>query len=192
MPARPALPINSASAFSAGEKNHAGDEKWLLPLLPTVLSSRAMKIYFKLVDLIRVVRVWYYRFRGITVGKNTLISFGAWIDTQPRAKVIIGNRCVISNGSKILAHDWAKAKMGLLGKIDHYTTTTIEDFVFIGMNSIILSGIRVGQGAIVGAGAVVTRDVPPYSLVVGNPARVIRTYDPTRKERVASEPAKNI
>jgi acetyltransferase-like isoleucine patch superfamily enzyme len=157
-----------------------------------VLLGCVMKIYFKIADLIRIVRVWYYRFRGVTVGKKTLISFGAWIDTQPRANVIIGNRCVISNGSKILAHDWAKAKMGLVGKIDHYTTTIIEDFVFIGMNSIILSGIRIGEGAIVGAGAVVTRDVPPYSLVVGNPARVVRSYDPTLKEKGGSKAVNNI
>ncbi len=143
-----------------------------------------MKIYSKVVDTIRVIFVWVYRARGVKVGKNTLISFGSWIDTQPGTTVIIGNRCIISSGAKILAHDWAKAKMGMTSKIGHYTTTVLEDFVFVGMNSVVLSGIRVGEGAVIGAGSVVTRDVPPYTLVAGNPAKIIRTYDPTLKERI--------
>lgn len=136
-----------------------------------------MKFHLKFLNSIRHLLAVYYRLRGVEIGDRTLISFGAWIDTHRKAKVRIGKRCVISNGSKILAHDWAKAKMGQVGTFDHYTTTTIEDFVFVGMSSIILCGIKVGQGSIVGAGAVVTKDVPPYSLVVGNPARVIKCYD---------------
>jgi maltose O-acetyltransferase len=50
----------------------------------------------------------------------------------------------------------------------------IEDDVWIGMNSIVLPGVRIGKGSVIGAGAVVTRDVPAYSVAVGNPARVVR------------------
>jgi acetyltransferase-like isoleucine patch superfamily enzyme len=51
----------------------------------------------------------------------------------------------------------------------------IEDDVWIGARAIILKGVRIGRGAIVAAGSVVTRDVPPFTLVAGNPAREIRT-----------------
>ena len=51
----------------------------------------------------------------------------------------------------------------------------IGDKAWIGFNAIILKGVTVGEGAIVAAGAVVTKDVPPYTIVAGNPARVIRT-----------------
>jgi acetyltransferase-like isoleucine patch superfamily enzyme len=50
----------------------------------------------------------------------------------------------------------------------------ISDHVWIGANSVILKGVTIGEGAIVGAGSVVTKDVPPYTIVAGNPARIIR------------------
>jgi acetyltransferase-like isoleucine patch superfamily enzyme len=50
----------------------------------------------------------------------------------------------------------------------------IEDKVWIGFNVIILKGVRVGEGAVVAAGSVVTKDVPPYCVVAGNPAHVVK------------------
>ena len=50
----------------------------------------------------------------------------------------------------------------------------VADDVWIGVSAIILSGVKIGQGAIIGAGAVVTKDVPPYAIVGGNPAKVIK------------------
>jgi len=50
----------------------------------------------------------------------------------------------------------------------------VEDDVWIGTRAMILSGVRIGQGAIIAAGAVVTKDVPPYSIVGGNPAKIIK------------------
>jgi acetyltransferase-like isoleucine patch superfamily enzyme len=50
----------------------------------------------------------------------------------------------------------------------------VEDDVWVGTRAVILSGVRIGRGAVVGAGAVVTKSVPPYVIVVGNPARLVR------------------
>ena len=61
--------------------------------------------------------------------------------------------------------DWSKIKRAPI---------VIERRVWIGFNCIILKGITIGEGAVVGAGSMVCRDVPPYSLVVGHPARVVK------------------
>ena len=55
-----------------------------------------------------------------------------------------------------------------------YQPVRIDDDVWIGARAIILPGLKIGRGAIIGSGAVVTKDVPPYAICVGNPARVIK------------------
>ena len=54
----------------------------------------------------------------------------------------------------------------------------IEDDVFVGMNCLVLKGVTIGRGSVIGAGSVVTRDVPPGVIVAGNPARLVRELEP--------------
>ncbi|RYY58703.1 MAG: acyltransferase, partial [Chitinophagaceae bacterium] len=63
--------------------------------------------------------------------------------------------------------------------------TIIEDEAHIGSNSVVLPGITIGRRSQVGAGSVVTRDIPPFSIAVGNPARVIKKYDHELKQWVS-------
>jgi serine O-acetyltransferase len=69
--------------------------------------------------------------------------------------------------------------MGIASKADLHAKPTIEDGVDIGCNAVIIGNITIGKGAVIGAGAVVIRDVPPYSVVAGVPAKVIRTLTPS-------------
>ena len=55
--------------------------------------------------------------------------------------------------------------------------TVVADDVWIGGNSVIIQGLKIGTHSIIASGSVVTRDVPPYSVVAGNPARVIKQYN---------------
>jgi len=62
---------------------------------------------------------------------------------------------------------------------------------FLGVNSVVLPGVSIGANAYVGAGAVVTRDVAPRTVVVGNPARPVRAWDPSERRWAAADPAGN-
>src|SRR5262249_48718165 len=61
----------------------------------------------------------------------------------------------------------------------------IEDDVWIGFNSVVLKGVRIGRGAIIGASTVVNHDVPPFTLVVGNPMRIVRVLPTSSEQRGA-------
>lgn len=60
----------------------------------------------------------------------------------------------------------------------------VGDYTHLGTNSTILAGVTIGQRCQIGAGSVVTKDIPPYSVAVGNPARVVKRYDSDKKEWV--------
>ena len=115
--------------------------------------------------VISEMRVRYYRFMGVAIGKKCWISSHAHLDVSG-GKIVIGSGVEIAGGSYILSHvGWRPAKEG--------QETRLEDNVRVYVNALILPGVRIGHNAIVGAGAVVTKDVPPNVVVMGNPARVI-------------------
>ena len=104
---------------------------------------------------------------GMDIGYNVKISRRAVLDYSRNPKgVHIGDNSMITGNVIMLAHDHVRGMV-----IDTY----IGSNVFVGGGSIIMPGIRIGNHVIVGAGSVVTKDVPDHSVVVGNPARVIRT-----------------
>lgn len=94
-------------------------------------------------------------------------------DTVFPELISIGNGVAIAAGCKIITHFIDPDKVG-----DHFVfrigPVVIKDFVFIGMNTIICNSVTIGEGAVIGAGSVVTRDIPPYQVWAGNPARYIR------------------
>ena len=96
------------------------------------------------------------------------------IDALMPQFVTIGDNFISAPGSIILSHD-----ASLFFHIGKYRVekVIIGDNVFLGANSIVLPGVRIGNGAIVGAGAVVTKDVPDNTVVAGNPAKVICTVE---------------
>jgi maltose O-acetyltransferase len=138
-----------------------------------------------------VLRIYLLRGMGCKIGKMCEIE--SHVDVGLRPSSVVGDYCqinkrvilrnaqigdfvMIASGAALLdrqhifsRHDIPMMKQGKIRK-----KVVIEDDVWIGQNTIIMPGIKIGKGAIVGAGAVVTKDVPPYAIVGGVPAKIIK------------------
>lgn len=108
----------------------------------------------------------------IRIGDNVGISGASICAIQ---SVTVGDDCMIGRGALISDSD--SHPIDPLHRKDHSLTKSeaieIGDNVFIGAHAIVMKGVRIGQGAVVGAASVVCKDVPEYAIVVGNPARVV-------------------
>lgn len=140
--------------------------------------------------------------RNITIGKNSTFGRGTVLWAPHRLtignNVYIGKYCTLQADMEIGNNIEIANNVGLIGKYDHdYSSVgvsikdapwigdsdydfkgkdqkiVLEDDVWIGYGSVVFTGITVHRGAIVAAGSVVTKDVPPYSIVAGNPAKVL-------------------
>ena len=127
--------------------------------------------------------------RHSDVGAHSYVAAGSWLTNVEVGRFCsIGNNVAIGLATHTLNHlsssplftlrknatGVAWVDKDLAENTDNFPTTHIADDVWIGSNTMIMSGVSVGVGAVIGAGAVVTKDVPPYSVVVGVPARVVR------------------
>ncbi|KAK7969336.1 hypothetical protein PG996_002227 [Apiospora saccharicola] len=112
--------------------------------------------------------------RNVTFGDNTYVnSNSTWIDTCPisvGSRILVGPNCFFFSGSHpidpFVRNGYNGPEMG--------APITIEDDCWIGGNVTVLAGVTIGRGSTVGAGSVVTKDVAPYTVVVGNPARFLK------------------
>lgn len=108
---------------------------------------------------------WFNRFWGMDIHPTARISLKAHLDKTNPVGIHIGEFTTVTFGVAILSHDMVR---------DIMTDTWIGKNCFIGAHSVILPGVTVGDGSVVAAGSVVNRDVPPGSIVGGNPAKLIR------------------
>jgi UDP-2-acetamido-3-amino-2,3-dideoxy-glucuronate N-acetyltransferase len=134
-------------------------------------------------------RVWQFAviLEGASIGEDCNICAHTLIEGGAK----IGNRVTIKSGVQIwngsIIHDDVFVGPNVTFTNDAYPKSrhydkifrgvTIEEGASIGANATLLPGIRIGRNALVGAGAVVTKDVPPNAIVVGNPARITRFLD---------------
>lgn len=125
----------------------------------------ARSIRGQVAKIVSWIRIGYLRFMGVEIGKNCFISRNAFIDIR-RGKIVIGDYVHIAPGSFVLSHAGRRP-------IKEGQVTMIEDNVSILVNAVVFPGVKVGKNSVIGASAVVAKDVPPDVTVMGNPARVV-------------------
>ena len=104
------------------------------------------------------LRVALHRARGVQIGKNVWIGYDVVLDTSRPFLITLEDGCVLSMRVTVLAH--FRESIGV----------KIEQDAFVGAGALILPNVVIGRGAVVAAGSVVTRSVPPMTMVQGNPA----------------------
>jgi acetyltransferase-like isoleucine patch superfamily enzyme len=160
---------------------------WLVRSLPGILGFGARHLACKLLFARADGIVFVYpgaRFLhgyGIQTGANLRVNSGVFIDARGGltigANVLIGPNVVIVTSQ----HQWDDPTRPIVAQGHRIAPVRIGDDVWIGGNAVITQGITLGDGCVVGAGAVVTSDVAPYTIVGGVPARAIgqRTREPS-------------
>ena len=110
---------------------------------------------------------------GVTIKNNVLIWKGVHIADY----AFVGPGTVFTNDRRPRSPRMPRMKEKNLSEKDWLVETFVEEGVSIGAGAVLLPGVRLGRYCMVGAGSVVTKDVPPFALVAGNPARVIGKVD---------------
>lgn len=141
---------------------------------------------------------------AISVGKGVHIRSGCWIQTYDKGEIRIGDKTLIGFRCKITARNKISIGKNVLFADNVYITdfdhvykdtalpvrdqkwtdgevVIIEDDVWLGQNAVIRPGVTIGRHSVVGSSAVVTKSIPPFSVVAGVPSRIIRKYDEANK-----------
>ena len=133
-----------------------------------LLISKIYRFFYP-IDLLTM-----YKKMGVEIGEGCKFQFGVSLDYSHYWHIKIGNNVTLAPNVHVLAHD-ASTKLHLgytrIGRV------SIEDGVFIGAGCIILPGVTIGKNSIVGAGSVVSKNIPPNVVVVGSPIKVISSLD---------------
>ena len=144
--------------------------------------SKKQKVFFTIISRIAQIvqkwRNWQWRMKGYDIHPTTIMERNISLDKLYPAGIHIGKNCLIGADVMILSHD--HCRRGGHNSDPHDVTnpllldTYIGDRCFIATRSIVLPGVIIGNECIVGAGSVVTKNVPDNCIVAGNPAKIIR------------------
>lgn len=127
--------------------------------------------------IVTPLRIALYRAMGATIGRDVFIGIDTWLDDQFPELIRIADDVTISFRVTVIVHDDARTPTGITARRHEGTVApvTFARGCYIGACATILPGVSIGEGAVVAAGSVVTRDVPAGAVVGGVPARPLKT-----------------
>jgi acetyltransferase-like isoleucine patch superfamily enzyme len=160
----------------------------------TLLKQKILHIIAR-VTVHQGLRIWMFRQMGVNIGKDCVVELFAYLDDQFPELIFFEDHSGPSRNVIIMCHDDVVAKTNaedgsntrFTKRYGRVAPVRLKSNSGIGMGSILLPGVTVHEGAVVGAGAVVTKDVPPYSLAVGVPAKVVKSYLPDDLETKSNQ-----
>jgi len=158
------------SSRSAAEKLAAQKPTLIKDSALRGLKNRFLQVLALYAPGFKTTRVWLHRKRGVSIGNNVSIGLSTIIETAYPTLVSIGNNVSIGMRSVIIGH--LRDSTTAARETNHFTVE-IEDNAYLGPGVIVLPNVRIGHGAVVSAGSVVSSSVPPQVLVRGNPAKPI-------------------
>src|SRR5438045_4236049 len=148
-----------------GDVLASGNRKAVRERLQPGLKNRILQVLARIAPGATTTRVRLNRWRGVNIGKNVWIGYDTIIETSCPHLVTIRDRAAIGMRVTIIAHN--REQRGVM----------IEEDVSLGAGVIVLPNVTIGRGAIVTAGSVVTKSVPPKTMMQGNSARPICPAD---------------
>lgn len=167
--------LNDVEAFLEENKERIEDVHFEVKARNSALPLADLRKYEARIEPGAIIRDMVEIGRGAVIMMGAVINVGASIgeNTMIDMNVVVGGRAIIGKNCHI------GAGTVIAGVIEPPSANPviIEDNVMVGANAVILEGVRVGAGAVVAAGAVVTKDVPPKTVVAGVPAKVIKQVD---------------
>jgi len=138
----------------------------------SALKNRLLQHLARVLPGEKTFRIWCHRLRGIRMGNDVCLGYDIILETEYPERIWMGNNVEINMRSILIAHfegmDIQPKGPGL-----ERVSIKLEDDVFIGPGVIILPNVSIGRGATVTAGSVVSKNVPPMTLVRGNPAEPV-------------------
>jgi acetyltransferase-like isoleucine patch superfamily enzyme len=154
--------------------------------LPGAVAKRWLHVVARYAPLAPSWRASLHRRRGVRIGRRVFIGTEVFIDDAVPSSVTIEDDVTLIAQTTIIGHTYYPRHLHRLlgGEAEREgMRTVIRRGAYLGLRSTVLAGVTVGEYAIVGAGAVVTEDVPPFTLVVGVPAKVVREFGPDDVDR---------
>jgi maltose O-acetyltransferase len=126
---------------------------------------------------------------GITIGSRTFVNFNCtMLDAAP---IAVGDECLLASGVQLITATHPVDPAPRREAIEQALRVTVADGVWLGAGAIVCPGVSIGENTVVGAGSVVTRDLPAGVVAYGNPARVAREIKPGDRaaDRSSSRPS---